>query len=370
MAHVADSPTVPSMKRNSAWWVPLAVALAALIEVCARDDLPSRLAAFGLTLAVALALGFRRTHPLAATACAFTLATAVTLIRHHFALHEITPVSGAAILILPYALGRWASRRHAMVGAAFVFTTWFTLVTGESMKLEEAVASALMMSLPGTIGAVVRFRDEAQIRAVDQARLRERAQLARELHDSVAHHVTAITLQAQAARAVLRSSPDDATNALAAIETESKRTLVELRAIVGALRDDPAFAPAAGLAQIRALARISTRPIVEVVFDGNLEGLTVVLERALFRLAQETVTNAIKHARNASIVSLRIVGGTSTIQFSSHNDGELASRDRAGFGLGGMAERVALLGGTFEAGPLPLGGWRVEATLPRHESAR
>jgi len=359
------------MKRGSAWWLPLAVALAALAEVSLRQDLPSRVAALGFTLSIAAALGFRRTHPLAATAFAFGLATVSTLVRHRLALPEVAPVSGAAILVLPYALCRWASRRQVIAGAAFVVVTWLTsLLTGEMANLEEAIGSAVVLALPGTLGAVVRFRDEAQARAVDQARLLEREQLARELHDSVAHHMTAITLQAQAARVVLRHSPDDAANALAAIEDESKRTLVELRSIVGALRDAPALAPAAGLAEIRGLARSTTRPTVEVAFAGDLEGLTPVMERALFRLAQEAVTNAIKHARNASTVTLRIVGEGPDVQLSARDDGEATSARGTGFGLLGMAERVALLGGRFEAGPLPARGWRVEAVLPRKGAAR
>ncbi len=358
------------MKR-SAWWLPLIFALAALVEVGAREDLPSRAAALCFGLAVAGTLGFRRSNPLAATAFAFSLATVVTLVRHHFAVPEVAPVSSAAILLLPYALCRWASPRHVVAGAVFVVITWLTsLLCGELANLEEAIGSAVVMILPGTIGALLRFRDEAQTRAVDQARLLEREQLSRELHDSVAHHMTAITLLVQGARAVLPGSPDQAANALAEVEAEAKRTLVELRAIVGALRDDPALAPARGVAEIRELARSSTRPVVEVALVGDLEGLTPVMERALFRLAQEAVTNAIKHARNASTVTLRVVGEDSGVQLSARDDGDASSARGAGFGLIGMAERVALLGGTFEAGPLPERGWRVDAVLPRHGVAR
>ncbi len=359
------------MKGHSAWWVPLAVALAAVVEVSVRSDLPSRAAALGFALAVATALGFRRTQPLAATAFAFGLATLHTLVWHHLGLPDVGPASAAAILLLPYSLCRRASLRQVIAGAAFVFVTWLaSVLTGQIPNLQEAIGSAVVLVLPGTVGAVVRFRDEAQTRAVEHARLLEREQLARELHDSVAHHTAAITLQAQAARAVLRTSPDDAAEALAAIEAESKLTLVELRAIVGALREDSPLGPVAGLAQIRELGRASTRPAVEVTMGGDLEGLTAVLERALFRLAQEAVTNAIKHARNASTVRLQIEGDTATVRLSARDDGEPAVRGRAGFGLEGMAERVALLGGTFEAGPLPERGWRVEAVLPRERVAR
>lgn len=359
------------MKRDTVWWVPLVVSLVALVEVSIRGDLPSRAAALGFALAIAGALGFRRTQPLAATAFAFSLATVATLVRHHFLLPEVVPVSAAAILFLPYALCRSASRRHVVAGAVFIVITWLaSLFSGELVKLEDAIGSAVVLILPGTIGTIVRFRDEAQARSVDQARMLEREQLARELHDSVAHHMTAITLQAQAARAVLSSSPDDAANALAGIEAESKRTLVELRAIVGSLRDNPTLTPAAGLAQIRELAQRSTRPTVEVAFVGDLEGLTAVMERALFRLAQEAVTNTIKHARNASTVTVRVVADRAFVELSACDDGEAGAQGRAGFGLVGMAERVALLGGTFTAGPLPDRGWSVRAVLPRDGIAR
>lgn len=359
------------MKRGSAWWLPVVFALAALVEVWVRTDLPSRAGALCFALVVAGSLGFRRTHPLVATAFAFSLATVATFVRHHFALPEIVPATSAAILFLPYALCRWAPPRQVIAGAAFVIITWFTsLFFGEMAKLEEAIGSAVVIILPGTIGAGLRFRDEAQMRAVDQARLLEREQLARELHDSVAHHMTAITLQAQGARIVLRSSPGDAAKALAAIENEAKRTLVELRSIVGALRDDPRLTPARGLVEIRELAQHATRPVIEVAFTGNLEGLEPVLERALFRLAQEAVTNAIKHARNASKVTLRLAGEGPGVQLSVRDDGEAGSQRGAGFGLIGMAERVALLGGSFEAGPLPIRGWRVDAFLPREGVTR
>lgn len=359
------------MKHPRQWSVSLLVSLVALVEVSVREDLPSRPAALAFALAIAGALGVRRAHPLAATAFAFSLASVATVVRHHFALPEVAPWSSAAILLLPYALGRWATPRSVLVGAGFILVTWLTsLLTGELVTLEDAVGSAVVMVLPGTIGAVVRFRQQAQERAVEQTRLMERAQLARELHDSVAHHVTAITLQAQAARAVLRTSPDDAANALASIEDESKRTLVELRALVGALRDEPRLTPAAGLAELRGLARASTRPAVTVAFVGDLAGLSPVMERALFRLGQEAVTNAIKHARNASTVTVRVAAAGDSIVFSARDDGEAGQVGRAGFGLGGMAERVSLLGGTFEAGPHAEGGWRVHASLPREGVAR
>ncbi|PZR10450.1 MAG: two-component sensor histidine kinase [Archangium gephyra] len=346
------------MKR---WWLPVVMLVAASVEVAVRDDLPSRAGAWAFALAIAGALAFRRSHPLGATAFAFSLATATTLVQHHFELPELGPTSGVGILALPYALTRWASRRDVSIGAAFVVMTWVvSLLSGEMQRREDIVGSAVVLILPGTIGAVVRFRNEAQQRGLEQARSLERERLARELHDSVAHHVTAITLQAQAARAVIDTRPSDAKHALQAIEEEAKRTLTELRGIVGALRDDEAaLSPAGGIAELRALS--STLVHVEV---GAVGALSPMLERALFRIAQEAVTNSIKHARNATKVHVRL-SAERDVELTVSDDGEPGARRGAGFGLIGMAERVALLGGTFEAGPASERGWRVHAVIPR-----
>ncbi|MGV3625847.1 MAG: sensor histidine kinase [Archangium sp.] len=342
------------MKR---WWLSLVLMLAATLEVFVRDDLPSRPAALAFTACIAAALVFRRSHPLAATGFAFSVATVTTVVRHHFGWAELAPASSIAVLALVYSLTRWGSRREVLVGAAFVAMTWLTsLLSGEMKNAEEIIGSAVVLILPGTIGGVVRFRDEAQVSALENARSLEREHLARELHDSVAHHVTAITLQAQAARAVIDVSPSDAKNALKAIEDESKRTLLELRSIVGTLRDERA--PTAGLNELLQLKSGFVK--VEV----NAAGLSPVMERALFRLAQEAVTNATKHARNATCVNVRVTSTGELVHFEAEDDGEL-SRRGDGFGLVGMKERVTLLGGTFEAGPLRERGWRVRAVIPR-----
>jgi signal transduction histidine kinase len=348
--------------------------LAVLLEVALRPELPSRPFAAFFGLAIALAIAFRRNHPLAATVFAFGLATLTTAVEAWLHLPKVDVFTSACILLLPYSLCRWGTRRDVIIGSAVMLATWLSAVAnGEMRKPGDLIGSAVVMILPGAIGAIVRFRDEAQGRALEQARLMERGQLARELHDSVAHHMAAITLQAQAARAVIATRPDDAKTALAAIEDESKRTLAELRAIVGTLRDDQGapVSPTGGIADLPSLATSTTRPAVEVELAGDLAGLSPALERAVFRLAQESLTNALKHARNATRVRLRVAGEDRGIHLTAHDDGEpVTGQRRAGFGLVGMAERAALLGGTFEAGPRSGGGWQVDAVLPREGKGR
>lgn len=344
--------------------VPLAVA-----EALLREGLAWRPLQLAFCLVLVATVRFRRAHPLGATGVAFGLSIAVSLAElvggPRFELY-----TGACILLLPYSLFRWGSGREAAVGLSLMAGAYATSAAqGEMRGLGDAIGAAVVMLFPAALGASARFRAAAHRRELETAQLREREQLARELHDTVAHHVTAITLQAQAGRAVLAARPDLAAGALAAIEGEATATLAELRAIVGALRDErPApLAPQGRLADLARLARTSgPPPAVEVELVGELAGLRPSVESALYRLAQESVTNALRHARRATRVRVRVAAEGPLVRLSVCDDGEAPSeRGSAGFGLVGMAERAALLGGTLEAGPAAGAGWRVEVALPR-----
>ena len=118
-------------------------------------------------------------------------------------------------------------------------------------------SAIVFLLFPAALGASVRYRTTSRLRELDQVKLREREQLARELHDTVAHHVSAIAIRAQAGRVVAASHPDAAVDALEVIEEEASRTLAEMRSMVGALREDeePELAPQRGVADIERLAR-------------------------------------------------------------------------------------------------------------------
>ncbi len=141
-------------------------------------------------------------------------------------------------------------------------------------NLGEAAAGALFFLLPAALGAAVRYRSTARLRETDQVKLREREQLARELHDSVAHHVSAFIIRAQAGRTVAAMDPDAAVRALVAIESEATRTLSEMRFMVGALRqgEDPDFTPQRGVADIARLASdVGSSPAIAVRMSGGLD---------------------------------------------------------------------------------------------------
>ena len=173
----------------------------------------------------------------------------------------------AATLVLTYALFRWGSGREA-AGGLGVILLWLPITTvADPTSLAETVAGYAFFLFAAALGAAIRYRAKIRIRDIDQAKAREREQLARELHDTVAHHVSGIAIQAQAGRAIAASHPERAVEALAIIEDAATRTLTELRAIVGVLRasQDTEFAPQPGVAEVEQLATDGqTRPCVEV----------------------------------------------------------------------------------------------------------
>jgi signal transduction histidine kinase len=191
----------------------------------------------------------------------------------------------------------------------------------------------------------------------------------------VAHHVSAIAIQAQAAQVVGHANPDAVHAALGVIESEASRALSEMRAMVGTLREGtpPALTPQKGTADLEQLTTSgATAPQVTVSKMGDVTGLPPSVDAAVFRIAQESVTNALRHSRGATTIDVSLVGDEDVVRLRVANDGEplVPGESEAGFGLVGMAERVALLGGTFEAGPRQDGGWLVSAILPRAEGTR
>ena len=325
-------------------------------------------------LAVIGPLPWRRTHPLVAVAVSFGTLTIVDLVRILTGSHGALLNSTSAALILTYALFRWGSGREAAIGLG-VILLWQPITTvADPMSLAGKVAGYAFFLFAAALGAAVRYRAKIRIRDIDQAKAREREQLARELHDTVAHHVSGIAIQAQAGRAIAASHPERAVEALAVIEDAATRTLTELRAIVGVLRasQDTEFAPQPGVAEVEQLATDGqTRPCVEVTLSGEFDDLSPAVGAAIYRLAQESITNARRHARHATQVTVAVTGDADQVRLTIDDDGSAAGgRAPAGYGLVGMRERASLLGGTFHAGPAAERGWRVEAVLPRTGTPR
>jgi signal transduction histidine kinase len=282
----------------------------------------------------------------------------------------------AYVVVLPYSLVRWGAGREIGIGLVIILVTLVLGLVVDFTGVVEAVLGSIFLLFPATLGASVRYWTSARTREKDQGRLREREQLARELHDSVAHHVSAIAIHAQAGRVVAASRPEAALEALGVIEQEASRTLAEMRTMVGALRrgEEPDRAPQRGVADIERFAsRGADRPRVEVELSGDLAELRPHVDAAIYRLAQESITNAVRHARHATLIDVRVTGDDDRVRLTVRDDGDLSPYDASsstGYGLIGMTERATLLGGTLEAGPSPDRGWTVTAVLPREGAPR
>ena len=255
-------------------------------------------------------------------------------------------------------------------GSAFIVANWIFGDLVNATAISEIFTSLVFLLFPASVGAAVRYRTSSRMRALDQVRLREREQLARELHDTVAHHVSAIAIRAQAGRVVGAADPAAAMDALIVIEAEASRALTEMRMMIGTLRegDEPALAPQQGIQDIAGLARVAGASLrVDVDLSGELDDVGPSLGAAIYRLAQESITNAVRHARHATRVDVCVTGDDAAVHLVVSDDGEASAGGHRsdGYGLVGMAERAALLGGTFEAGPSNGPGWTVNAVLPK-----
>jgi signal transduction histidine kinase len=352
---------------------------ASVLELLLREDRTWWPLVLALSLVVALTLLWRRTHPLAAAAVAFGTMFAWDVARI-FVIDATNLLTIAGLLLLPYALFRWGSGRESAVGLGIILG-WLpvthiadpmasTYVGLPPSEVVTVVGGYGFFLFSAALGASIRFHAHARTRDIEEAKLRQRSELARELHDAVGHHVSAIVIQAQAGRALAASDPDRALATLETIEEAASRTLQEMRAMVGLLRDgaEPDFAPQPGLADIERLARrVGGWPRVDVQMDGDIVALSPGVGVALYRIAQESVTNAVRHARDATLVTVQVADEDEQVRLTVRDDGAAGPTGHtpAGYGLVGMAERASLLGGTLQAGPDPDGGWTVRALLPK-----
>lgn len=347
----------------------------AILEGVLREHLVWRPVATAAAVIVICTLLWRRTHPLATVAIAFGTVIVLDIAALIGPGETIGLYTTAAILLLPYSLARWGSGREVAIGLAIILVALVMGIVSDYTGVVEAVAGTIFLLFFPTLGATVRYWTTSRSRELDQVRLREREQLARELHDTVAHHVSAIAIRAQAGRVVAVSHPEAAVDALAVIEKEASRTLAEMRIMVRGLRDADvlALAPQPGLADLKRLAS-SDLPRVEVELSGDLAELGPSVEAAIYRIAQESITNAVRHARQATRVAVVVTGEKDCVRLTIRDDGDADSvpRNALGYGLVGMTERAMLLGGSFEAGPGPGPdrGWAVVAVLPKASAAR
>ena len=353
------------------WVVAGAIVVGSTIEMLARDDVPWPVLTLLVSFVIAATVLPRRQHPLAMTIIAFAVVNGLSLAVWIDGGPPAGYNSLAFLLVIPYCLFRWGSGRDAGIGVGILLAAWLVGITTDQGTIGDAIGGLMVLAFTAAVGVAVRTRSALREREFEEVKLREREQLARELHDTVAHHVSAIAVQAQAGQAVAAQRPEVAVETLAVIEETAKRTLAEMRAMVGALRgsDDASRTPQEGVADLRRLAdRASGTLRIDVELSGDLDDLGPLVDAAVYRIAQESITNALRHARNASRVSVSVVGHDERVDLTVSDDGTAATAptsDATGYGLLGMSERAKLLGGTVTSGPTAGGGWTVTATLPK-----
>ena len=228
--------------------------------------------------------------------------------------------------------------------------------------------AALLAWSWGALGRARSARRKAENR---QAVLEERARIAREVHDVLAHTVSVMVVQAAAADDVFDVDPVQARHAVQQVESSGRQALTELRWFLRTIRsgpDDSAGGPQPGLADVDRLAVAVSSPALQVSVhrdDGWDGDISEVVGLSAYRIVQESLTNVLRHA-NASRaqVTLRTVGRVLQIDVSDNGDGGATAEPATGHGITGMKERAALFGGSLRAGPTPSGGFRVSAQLP------
>ena len=359
-------PANPPPRTWRDWALVAVLVAAALTEGLLRPELPWRAVSVAVAVGLAPTLLWRRSRPLPMVAIAFGLCAAASLlIGRDLDLYVLI-----YLLLLPFSLFRWGSGREALIGSAISIGKIVLASAVGYQSLSDLFAGFVILFAASALSAALRYRAKARTRELDQAKLLERERLARDLHDTVAHHVSAMAIRAQAGLATSVTDPQAAVEALSVIEAEASRALAEMRAMVRVLRhDQPAdLEPSPRVGDLGRLARrFRDRPAVDVKTSGDVDGLPPAVGTAIYRLAQESITNARRHARHATRIEVDVAVEEASVRLRVSDDGEPSAIRAAaapGYGLVGMIERAALLDGSCEAGPAPGGGWTVTAVLP------
>ncbi|MEV0145114.1 MULTISPECIES: histidine kinase [unclassified Nonomuraea] len=310
----------------------------------------------------------RRRHPVAATALVAVLDLT------GLATGVIEGASASTVIAL-YSVGRYTGGRPAVL-----VTTAATIVYNVAVAIavdgpSAVLPTAFLFFAPMGVGQFVRvraqLRERDQTEAAEAAVRAERRRIARELHDVVAHHLSVINALVGGARATLPPGHDVTRDALSSAEGTARQALAEMRQLLYVLRagdgDGSDAATGVGADRLPALvdeARTAGLP-AELTVTGTAVPLPAAVDHAVYRIVQEALTNTRKHAPGARARVL-LAYEPDAVEVEALDDGAAgAQTDRPpGFGLGGMAERVALCGGELRAGHRPEGGFRVHARIP------
>ncbi|MFG2052660.1 sensor histidine kinase [Micromonospora sp. NPDC048930] len=372
---------------DAAFAVALVLVEVAFLLLAPRELRPAQLwSSLAWSALSAVPVAARRVAPWPAVVAALVTLAVLAPLRH-------TPATqGLAFVVLTYTM---AAHRRARTAAAAAALLWVPVLLANlfvppasavrvgpallmlNNLLTAAVAYAVGRAVQARRQSTRMLRERARIAEATQRSLAEQAvaderrRIARELHDVVAHQVSVMGVLATGARRVLRRDPDAADEAMATVEETGRATLRELRRLLDVLRTDAEpdadLAPQPGLTGIEALVeqvREAGLPVTLRV-DGPPAPLAEGVALAVYRVIQEALTNALKHAgRATALVRLTWTDGFLAVEVTDTGRGPTPAADRIGHGLVGMRERVALYGGVLRTGPRAGGGFRVYARIP------
>ncbi len=349
-----------------------------------------------LTLLLVVPVVFRRRSPVLAFAVAATAGAA------QVRLAASPSGSDLAIVVLLYTLAAYRPRRESVIGllvcllgSAVAIATWGGLTRPGVSMPDRLFMGAVMFGgtavIAWVLGDSMRYRRAyyvaleeraARLEAERDAQAKisaaaERARIARELHDVIAHNVSVMVVQADGASYALSTDPARTRQALAAISSTGRQALAEMRRLLGVLRSGDSgadLAPQPGLDQVRELLEQARAAGLSVclTMEGTPRPLSEGAELAAYRVVQESLTNTRKHGGllAAAAVTLRYEPDGLVVQVTDDGRGDPGPGgpgQSLGLGLTGMRERIEMYGGTVRAGPLPAGGYQVEARLPTAE---
>jgi signal transduction histidine kinase len=363
--------------------VAILIGAAGLLEVAVTTDEPVRLVP--VVLVTVAPLPWRRQQPFAVLlVCLAAVAIGETIGYPGQATYLLIE-----LILVFYSLGAWVELRRSAVGMAVSLGMILGLVAIHEPGLDNFTFITLFYGGAWLVGTLVRrprmrahqlegeaarleaAHREAARRAIDE----ERARIARELHDVVAHSVSVMVIQSGAVRHRLDGDHDREREALERVERAGREALEEMRRMLGILRssgEQASLAPQPGMADLPALAeqmRTAGLP-VELRIDGG-ESIPPGLGLTVYRIVQEALTNVLKHA-GAGSATVNVTVGERAVVVDVVDDGHGTSQPPApgaGHGLIGMRERVGIYGGTLVSGPRPGGGFAVRAELPVSQAA-
>jgi signal transduction histidine kinase len=346
------------------------------VETNRTSDLMSTV----LTAIAVAPLAIRRTRPLV------SLLVCATALVGLMAGGYVVAVAPIGVLIAFYSVAAWGSVRatHQALGAVAAVVAVTALMRPVDLSLQGIAVNGVLLAVGWVLGTGVRERKalhDAQVAAAlreldlereraDRAAVEERLRISRELHDVLGHAMSVMVVQAGVAQHLLATRPDDAAEALARITETGRGSLEELRRLLSVIRDGDQSATSSqelvGLVALAALAADVTAAGLPVRLSCDVQrDLPAGVQLAAYRIVQEALTNTLRHAGPATAtVTVRRLGNDLQIEITDDGRGAAQPHSKAGRGLAGMRERVAVYGGTLTTDSGPDGGYRVDARIP------